>query len=222
MKKYLAILLAFMMVIFTFTACNDNVIVDKEGNEHKILTDGGEYVQDKYGNLIEEVTNADGEKVTQPVSYPDFIQNGKSEVENAYFVVDIPSGWSFDEAVKAFRIQHKDGCSENKDVFCEVSFEVEDSGDVQILLDNEYANELKLQLMQEDLVKDVEKFDTKLFGKDVKAYKCKYTTGSSVYFYAFSHAYTALGIKFIISDECAEKFTPEEFINKYITLKVFE
>ncbi len=218
MKKIVALLLIVITVLFTFCACGDEYITDKEGNTHVALKEKGEYVQDKYGNLIEEIENDKGEKVTQPFTYPEMMESKKNQIENAYFKIDVPSGWTYDENLKIFRIQHKS----DENIFCEIQFDSHRSGDVEVIFDNSYATELKMQMINEDLVKDVEKYETKLFDKDMKCYSCKYTTGSTVYFYAFQHAYTALSIKFILSDECKDEINPEEFIKEYITLKNFE
>ncbi len=222
MKRNLAFLLAFMMIIFTFTACGSNTIVDKEGNEHNVVVEKGEYVQDKLGNLIEEVTNAEGEKVTQPVSFPDVIQNSKKEIENAFFKVKIPSGWKYDETVKVFRIQHEDKCKETESGVCELSFDSSSTGDVDILYKYAFAKEQAVNLYQPEFVTGFEEFETKLFDKDVKAYKCKYDSGVSIYYYAFEHAYSALSIRLIVNDACLDKLSPEEFISKNVTLKSFE
>ncbi len=218
MKKFIAILLVILTVGLTFSACGNEVITDKEGNTHIAIKEKGEYVQDKFGNLIEEVENDKGEKVTQPFSYPEMIESKKNKIENAFFKIDVPSGWTYDENLKIFRIQHKS----DKGVFCEIQFDSHRSGDINVIFDNAYATEVKMQLINEDLVKDIKKYETKMFDKDIKCYSCKYSTGSTVYFYAFNHAYTALSIKFILSDECKDKINPEEFIKEYITLKNFE
>ncbi len=223
MKRYIAILLALVTVILTFTACGDTVVVDKDGNEHIAVTKrGGDFVQDKYGNIIEEVTNESGETITQPFNFPEIYVKKENKIENAYFVIDVPKDWKYDENLNVFRIQHESKCSEDGKAMCEISFEKSTTGDVSVVYDNAYAREIVLQNRTNGIVGEVEKFETTLFGKEVKAYKCKYSTGSTVYFYAFAHAYAALGIKFIVGDECADEISPEEFINENITLKSFE
>ena len=220
MKRYIAVFLALIMIVMTFTACGDTVIVDKDGNEHTPLMKKGEFVQDKLGNLLEEVENEEGKKVTQPFSFPEIYVRDKNTIENAYFVVNVPSGWTYDENLNVFRIQHKKNSED--DVFCEISFEKSSTGDVTVVYDNAYAREIVLQNRAPDLVGKVEKYETTLFGKEVSAYKCHYSTGSTVYFYAFAHASAAIGLKFIITDDCAEKISPEEFITENFTLKSFE
>lgn len=223
MKRSIAFLLALIMIIFTFTACGDTVIVDKEGNEHIAVTQkGGDPAQDKYGNLIEEVTNADGEKVTQPVSYPEIYVSDENTIQNAYFVIDVPRDWSYDENLNVFRIQHDGKCVEEDDAMCEVSFESSSTGDVEVIFDNAYAKELHLQIIQPDFVTDIKKYETELYGKEVQAYSCKYGSGSTIYYYAFAHAYAAVGIKVIIDNACADDISVEKFISENITLKNFE
>ena len=220
MKRYMAVLLALIMIVLTFSACGDTVIVDKDGNEHTPLMKKGEFVQDKYGNLLEEVENEEGKKVTQPFAFPEIYVKNKKTIENEYFVIDVPSDWKYDESLKVFRIQHKE--KNEEDIFCELSFEKSTTGDVTVVYDNAFAREIVLQNRVPNLVGKVEKYETTLFGKEVSAYKCHYSTGSTVYFYAFAHAYAAIGIKFIISDKCADEISPEEFITENLTLKSFE
>lgn len=223
MKRIIAVLLVIIMVALTFSACSDNVITDKEGNTHVALKEfGGDYKQDKFGNLIEEVTDNDGKKVTQPFTYPEMIESGKNEIQNAYFKIDVPEGWTYDENLKVFRIQHEGDTSESNKAMCEVQFNSSSTGDIEVIYDNAYASELALQLINSSLVTDIKEYETKLFDKEVKAYSCKYSTGSTAYFYAFTHAYVALSIKFIVSDVCADEINPEEFISENIKLKIFE
>ena len=55
---------------------------------------------------------------------------------------------------------------------------------------------------------------------DVKAYKSKYSSGSTVYFYVFAYAHAAVGIKAIIMDDCGnDGLDPEKFISEHFTLK---
>ncbi len=224
MKRIIAVLLVIITVMLTFSACGKGKeIVDKEGNTHVALTQkGGEYKQDKFGNLLEEATDYEGNDVTQPFSYPEMIESGKNEIQNAYFKIEVPSDWTYDENLKIFRIQHEGDCIKEDKAMCEISFDSSSTGDLDVIFDNAYANELHLQMIQPDFVKDVKTYTTKLFDKDVKAYSCKYASGSTVYFYAFTHAYVALSIKFILDDVCAQKISPEEFIKENITLKIFE
>ncbi len=222
MKRYVAILLALIMIVLTFTACGKTVIVDKHGIEHEALVEKGEFVQDKYGNLIEEIENEEGKKVTQPFAFPEIYVKDKNHIENQHFSIKVPSDWTYDENLNIFRIQHKGKCDKSGKGVCEVSFNSLSSGNVKILFNNTYATELHLQGIQPDFVSDVKKFDAKIFGKEAMAYSCKYSSGSTIYYYAFEHAYTALGLKLIISDECADKITAEKFIEENITLKNFE
>ncbi len=223
MKRYIAILISMIMVMLTFSACGDAVIVDKDGNEHVAITKkGGDFAQDKYGNLLEEVTNSEGEKVTQPFNFPDLYIRDNNTIENAYFVIDVPNNWNYNENTNAFRIQHSAKCADEGNAMCELSFESSTTGDVEVIFDNAYAKELHLQMLQPEFVTDVKKYETTLFDKEVTAYSCKYASGSTIYYYAFSHAYAAIGLKLIVGDECADKILPEKFISENVTLKVFE
>lgn len=222
MKRYIAVLIALIMIVLTFTACSDTVITDKNGVEHVAVVKNGELVQDKYGNLIEEVTNEDGKKVTQPFDFPEIYVKSKNEIENQFYVIDVPSDWKYDENLNVFRIQHDSKCSKSGDAICELSFNESTTGNKKILFNNTYATELHLQILQPEFVKDVKKYDTEIFGKEAMAYSAKYASGSTVYYYAFEHASIALGIKLIIADECADKISAEKFIAENVTLKSFE
>ena len=221
MKKAIALIIASMMILTLFSACGDKIITDKEGNTHKLVTQkGGEPAQDEYGNLIEEVTNDKNEKVTQAVSYPVVTQTGKNEIQDAYFIVEIPNDWYFDSEINKFRIQHDDESKKKSGAMCEISTEYSKNGDADLLYKNRLNNEKSLQVYQPDFVENIEEFETKLFGIDVKAYKSKYSSGSTVYFYTFAYAHSAVGIKAIIMDDCGnDGLDPEKFISEHFTLK---
>lgn len=223
MKKIIAVLLAVITVVLTFSACVSNKITDEEGNTHVAITEfGGKLKQDKFGNLIEKAETFEGEKVTQPFTYPEILETGRNKIENAWFKIDVPKDWYYDENLSIFRIQHDGKCIEKDKAMCEIQFDSSSTGDVTVLFNDHYSNEIALQLINASFVTDLKKFDTKLFDKEVKAYSCKYSTGSTIYFYAFKHAYVALSIKFIVDDACAGDFSAEEFIKENISLKVFE
>lgn len=221
MKKAIALIAAAVMILTLFSACGDKIITDKEGNTHKLVTQkGGEPAQDEYGNLIEEITNDKSEKVTQAISYPDVTQTGKNEIQDAYFIVDIPNDWYFDLEINKFRIQHDDESKKTSGAMCEISTEYSKTGDADKLYKDRLNNEKSLQVYQPDFVENIEEFETKLFGMDVKAYKSKYSSGSTVYFYVFAYAHAAVGIKAIIMDDCGnDGLDPEKFISEHFTLK---
>lgn len=219
MKRYIAIFLVLAVVILTFTACEKTVIVDENGVEHIPVMKNGEFVQDKYGNLLEKVENEEGKKENQPFAFPEVYIKDKNTIENRFFIIDVPSDWKYDENLKICRIQHDSKCAEEGKAMCELSFEESSTGDVDTIFKNAYAIELKLQLMQPEFVTDVKTFETKIFGKDAMAYSCRYSSGSTIYYYAFEQAGAAVGVKLIVGDECADKISAEEFLAENLTLK---
>ncbi len=215
MKKFVAILMVILTVALTLTGCGNDFITDKEGHTHVALKKKGQYIQDEFGNLIEEIENDKGEKVTQPFTYPEMMETKKNQIENAYFKINVPENWTYDEKLKIFRLQHNDDSKAG----CEIQFDSNSSEDLDVIYKNAYAYELNLQLIDPTLVTDIEEYKTTLFGKEMKSYKCKYSTGSTIYFYSFLHAHVAVSIKFILMDCCKDEINPEEFIEEYITLK---
>ena len=122
-KRVICLFLVFIIALFAFAACEKKsrygvLIVDKQGMEHVLATDeNGVTIQDKYGNLVEvmtdskskkpilaptqSVTDENGEVVsvigkdeyaTNPITFPNMIQS-KEKVENKYYSVTIPDGW---------------------------------------------------------------------------------------------------------------------------------
>lgn len=221
MKRIIAFVLAAILLLFTFTACGKKVVTDEEGNTHVLVTRrGGEPAQDENGNLIEKVTNEDGEKVTQAVTFPRVTQNNKNEVENAYFKVKIPDDWTYDENINTFRIQHNGECKNSDGGVCEISAESAGHGDVDVLYNNRLGTENVLKEYQPDFVGEIKQYETKLFDLDVKAFSSKHTSGSTYYFFAFSYANAAVGITANVNDKClANGFDIEKFITENFTLK---
>lgn len=221
MKRIIAFVLAAALLLFTLTSCGKKVITDEEGNTHVLVTKrGGEPAQDENGNLIEKVTNADGEKVTQAVTYPRVTQNSKDEVENAYFKVKIPDDWTYDDSINTFRIQHDGKCKGTEGGVCEISAESAGHGDVDVLYNNRLGTETMLKEYQSDFVGEIKQYETKLFNLDVKAFSSKHSSGATYYFFVFSYANAAVGITALVNDEClANGFDIENFINENFTLK---
>lgn len=221
MKRIIAFVLAAALLLFTLTSCGKKVITDEEGNTHVLVTKrGGEPAQDENGNLIEKVTNADGEKVTQAVTYPRVTQNSKDEVENAYFKVKIPDDWTYDDSINTFRIQHDGKCKGTEGGVCEISAESAGHGDVDVLYNNRLGTETMLKEYQSDFVGEIKQYETKLFNLDVKAFNSKHSSGATYYFFVFSYANAAVGITALVNDEClANGFDIENFINENFTLK---
>jgi len=103
-KKYIAIFLAFFIIIAGFAACkkaNKIVITGSDGKTRVLATnDAGETMTDDAGNLIIVVTDAKGDvskdakgnTETQKVAPPDYYVYDKV-IETPKFSVAIPDGW---------------------------------------------------------------------------------------------------------------------------------
>ena len=66
-----------------------------EGDDaYELVTDGnGETVVDENGNMLWKVTDADGNDQTHPVSFPAYINDGRT-VSCQEFSITLPKGWS--------------------------------------------------------------------------------------------------------------------------------
>ena len=159
--RYTAVLLGFATAVTLFAACsknNDNsgeadttattVYVPSEfktdansiytedgkiymgGNE--LITDSnGVTVIDESGNLIQKVTDAQGNEVTQPVTFPSFINEG-SRVACQQFTITCPSGWESSGNLN-FRLRNS---AENK----QIEYSFRDKADEKYkTADEEYA-----------------------------------------------------------------------------------
>ncbi|MBQ7595872.1 MAG: hypothetical protein IJU45_04315 [Clostridia bacterium] len=220
MKKTVAAAMIFILMLTAFTACKkNNVITDYQGHEHTLVMKKGEYVQDEFGNLVEKVTDENGKKQTNIISFPDVIQRKSNQIENAYFKLTVPAGWKFDEEIRKFRIQHDGECTKSGAV-CEVYTEVNSTGDVE----NDYATKLArdkgVAFLGSDMVSDIKETEEKLFGIECKAFSSRYNDNCTHYCYVFGYAHVSIAVQMLINDECKdEDFDPVSFIEKYFTLK---
>ena len=220
MKKAVAVLFIFVILLTLFTACKKkNIITDEEGNEHTIMMKKGEYVQDELGNLVEKYTDEDGKKQTNIISFPDVIKRKDNEIENAYFKLKIPEGWKYDDSIRTFRIQHDGECTKSGAV-CEVYTEINKSGDVQDDYDTKIARDRGIAVLGSDIVSDVKEFEETLFGIECKGFSSRYNDNCTHYCFVFGYAHVSIAIQMTINDECVdEDYDPKDFIEEYFTLK---
>lgn len=220
MKKAVSVLIIFVIMLSVFTACKKkNVITDYEGHEHTLVMKKGDYVQDEYGNLVEKITDADGKKITNAVSFPNVIKRSDDQIENAYFKLTVPEGWKFDDSIRAFRIQHDGDCTKSGAV-CEVYTEANSSGDVEDDYDTKIARDRGVAFLGSDIVSDVTEFEETLFGIECKAFSSRYNNNCTHYCFVFGYAHASIAIQVMINDECKDDdFDPKDFIEKYFTLK---
>lgn len=219
MKRTIALICAAALIALSFTSCKKTEIIDEHGDSHTLVMKKGEPVQDEYGNMIEEYTNADGESVTGSITFPVVTKESKSVIRNAFISMKIPKDWTFNESVKAFRLQHKD-C--NHDGVCQIDVETQPNK----TLDEEYRRKLAAQEVMnlvggdDSLVSNINEFKTKLFGLDTKAFKCAHQGDMTYYYYVFFYANNTIGFSFIMNDDCFdESFDPEAFIKENVSLK---
>lgn len=219
MKKPVAIIAAFVLILTAFTACKKyETIVDYEGNEHTLVLNKGDYVQDENGNLIEKYRDEDGKEQTNPITFPNVI-NKNDYIENAFFKLKIPDGWKFDDTIRAFRIQHDGECTKSGAV-CEIYTEINPSGDVEDDYATKIARDRGVAILGSDAVSDIKEFKAALFGKECKAFSSRYNENCTHYCYVFGYSYASIAIQMLINDECMEDgFDPEDFLEEYFTLK---
>ena len=220
MKKAVAVVMIFAILLTAFTACKKkNIITDYEGHEHSLVMKDGEYVQDELGNLVENITDADGNKATNIISFPNVIQNSKSEIENAYFKLKIPNGWKFDDSIRAFRIQHDGECTKNGAV-CEISSESDSSGDTFKLYSFQIGRDEDIEKLDSSVVTDIKEFEDTIFGIECSAFSSRYNDNCTHYCYVFAYANAAIAVNMLISDSCKDDdFDPKAFIEEIFTLK---
>lgn len=218
MKRTIAVICAAALIAVSFTGCKKNIIIDEHGDEHNIVMKKGDPVQDEYGNIVEKITDKNGKKAEGSVTFPVVMKSDKKTIQNAAIKMNIPDEWTFNEEIKAFRLQHAD-CAD--DAVCEINVEIQDHRTV----DEEYQRKFAAQQVifrvggDESLNPKLEESTTKLFGKETKVFKSQYED-SVYYYYIFAHSRYTVGFSFIINNDCFDKsFKPEDFIKENVTLK---
>ncbi len=107
--KIAAVLMCLATVATALAACSskksneEELIYEEDGKiyyrpeegaaAYELATDAnGETLVDAQGNLLWKVTNAAGEDQTHPVSFPDYLQDGK-KLSCQQFTIKVPRGW---------------------------------------------------------------------------------------------------------------------------------
>lgn len=219
MKRAIALICAVVFITLIFSGCKKDIITDRHGVTHKVEMKHGEFLQDKYGNLIEKCTNENGEEQQDVVFFPVVVKTGKRVIENAFLKMKIPEGWNFNENINVFRIQHKE-CPD--EITCEVTVDVTDEYDLKSL----YARDLAAkQIIAEatgdtEAATDFKTLDGKIFGKETMGFTCKLYDDSTFYYYAFSYSNQIISFSIIMNNQCIKSgFDPKEFITENVTLK---
>ena len=105
--KTLAILLSFASIITVFAACSkkdDGSLVfkdkgkiyyraDPDDSPKELATDAnGVTLVDEQGNLLLNIVDDEGVQHTHPVSFPEFVKEGK-KISCQQFTITVPRGW---------------------------------------------------------------------------------------------------------------------------------
>lgn len=219
MKRTISLICAVVLIALSFTGCKKNIYVDDNGVSHTLVMKHGEAVQDKYGNFIVKDKDENGKKVESIVKYPVVTEAGKDAIQNAVIKMKVPDGWKYNSSIKAFRLQHKDCPS---DAVCQIDVEIRTDKNV----DEEYRRVLAAHEVinfvagDDSIITGIEKFTTKIFGHEAKAYKTRIYDESTYYCYVFAYENYTVDFIFNIQDGCFEnKFNPEDFIKENVTLK---
>lgn len=183
--KTCAVLLALASIITVFTACkkvDENTLLYEEGGKiyyrkeagdeaYELVTDkNGVTVVDENGNMLWKVTNADGEDQTHPISFPHYLQDGKT-VSCQQFTIKCPKGW---QNIGNFKIMLK---NVDEGVQIDYSYIEPDEGETKSTVDGEIAKLEKIFGVTADITRtktqvagrDAEKLVIEMFG-DAPAY----------------------------------------------------
>ncbi len=223
MKKGIIAVSALVLALsVTFTACgNPVVLVDESGNKHNIVTDKNkDFIQDKYGNLYEEVENNEGQKVTQLYNFPEIYTNKRNtQIENAIVKVKVPRGWETSGFESFMRICHKGECRDLHQTDCQIEFSYDIKNELDAIYNKQVSSIKKLESLGGDIT-DVQELTVTLLGKEAKvlSYRAANSEAISLY-YCFEYGEPVVEINATIFDSCFTREEIEEVINSCATLK---
>lgn len=223
MKKSLIILSALLLVFATaLTACgNKNVITDKNGHTYVPVTDDdGVKLQDKWGRLIIEKTDADGNKVTQPYEFPDKITNKRnSEIENAVVKVNVPSDWEVSKDTSFVRLRHSGKCTKSGVPACQIDFTYEQNKTLQETYNSYLTNVVELNGLG-DSISDIKEYEVTLMGKNAKAISYRVASeNTDVFYFCIDDGEPMIEITASVYDKCYNSDSIVELINSCGTVK---
>lgn len=223
MKKSLIIISAFLLVFsVAMTACGkNNSIVDKDGVSYTLATDkDGKTMQDKWGRLIIEKTDNDGNKVTEPYEFPDKITNKRnSKIENAVVSIDVPSNWSVSREVSYVRLRHTGKCTKSGVSACQMEFTYSMNKTLQETYNSYLANIVKLNTIGDE-ISDITEGETSLLGKNAKTITYKVASeNTDVYYFCIDDGEPMIEITVSVYDKCYDKDSVIELINSCTTIK---
>jgi hypothetical protein len=212
------------LVVFSvvLTACgNSNVIVDKDGYTYIAVTDeDGSKVQDKWGRLIIENTDADGNSVTQVYEFPDKITNKRNtKAENAVVNVTVPDGWEISQETSFLRLRHSGKCTKSGISACQIDFSYQQNLTLQETYNEYLTNTVKLSSVGGE-ISDITEYEVTLMGKNAKAISYRVASeNTDVYYFCIDDGEPMIEITASVYDKCYDKDSIVELINSCATVK---
>lgn len=223
MKKSLIIISVFLLTFsVALTACgNKNILVDGDGHSYTLVTDkDGKTLQDKWGRLIIEKTDTDGNTVTQPYDFPDKITNKKNtKIENAVVSINVPSKWSVSEEATFIRLRHSGKCTKSGVPACQMDFTYAQNQTLQETYNEYLTNIVKLNALGDE-ISDIKEDETTLLGKNAKTISYKIASeNTDVYYFCIDDGEPMIEITVSVYDKCYDMASVIELINSCTTIK---
>lgn len=223
MKKSLIIISAVLLVFtVVLTACGkSNTIVDKDGYTYTVVTDkSGNKLQDKWGRLIIEQTDSDGNIVTQPYDFPDKITNKRNtKIENAVVSVDVPSGWEVSRETSFVRLRHSGKCTKSGVSACQIDFTYAQNQTLQETYNDYLLNVTKLNTLGDE-ISDITEDEATLMGKNAKLISYRVASqNTDVYYFCIDDGEPMIEITVSVYDKCYDRDSVIELINSCATIK---
>ncbi len=223
MKKSIAVI-SILVVLFSIclTACTrKNVIIDENGEKHVLATEkNGDFVQDEYGNVFEEVTNESGEKVTKNFIFPDKVTNKRgNKIENTFVKLKIPHGWKDFSANNKLSIQHEGTCLDMNTTECQIDVKWDIMAANETLYEN-YRGPVRWLVEYNSDFGDLKEYETEICGLKAKAISYRaLKEGGTFYYYLVEKGLAAFEIEAYAYDECFTEDEIKEVVSSAYTLK---
>lgn len=199
-------LILVAVVVFVIVRGRKDIIVDKYGQTHIVVTNfWGEFVQDEYGNLFEKVTDENGNKVTRGYIFPDRVVNKKgNKIENAFIKLRIRDDWTDFSHNDYLSIQHEGNCANNT-THCQVEIRYDIMADSNQL----YAKEKGLARGYTEKISqyysNLKEYETEIFGLKARAMSYNVKTDDSdgvIYYYLVEQGLAAFEIRVHAEKSC--------------------
>lgn len=214
-------LVVVAVIVFVVARGRKEVIVDKDGQTHIVVTDfWGNFVQDEYGNLFEKVTDSQGNDVTKGYIFPDRVVNKKgNKIENAFINLKLPKDWADFCTTDLIAMQHEGACMDENRPQCEVKIRYDIMADPEAL----YATEKGLARGYTEKIDGFDNFkeyETTIFGLEARA--MSYTSGhgeGTYYYYIVEQGLALFEIRAYACNDCYDEAALIEEIEKSYKLK---